>query len=144
MPLVVLEGAVPPDWADAGGRMRAAAACLAFAEASELALERLGLGVAYRAATGCLAEPAEARYRYRAALARGDAYRVLAWLDGADARRLALSHRMVSAGGRLAAEAEILLRHTERGGDRALPFPPEIRARLTRLAPSQAIRSFAA
>lgn len=144
MPLCVLEDRVPPEWADYNGHMSAPYYAVAFGEANDQAMEALDLGHAYRARTGYALYVVEARYTYRLGMAGGDGYTLSTWLGGADDKRLSLTHRMTRGDGRTAAEAEILFVHVDHSVPRAVPFAPNLRARLSAMSALAQLRSPAA
>jgi acyl-CoA thioester hydrolase len=129
------ERIVPPEWIDYNGHMNDAFYFVAFTEATEVFLDHLGLGRAYREQTGAGMYTAEADLRFLAAVRGGATVRFRTQLLGHDAKRLHVFHRMTSGGG-LAASCELLFLHV--GDERVTPMPPGRQDAVTRLAAAHA------
>ncbi|MGE5203764.1 MAG: thioesterase family protein [Acidobacteriota bacterium] len=120
---------VLPEWIDYNGHMNVAYYVLAFDKATDRLLDRLGVGGAYRSATGHSIYMLEAHVTYEREVKEGDALSIETQLIDADARRLHFFHRMHHAEqGYLAATNELLALHVDLSGPRAVPFPVEAAA----------------
>ena len=131
MDLLQTEGVVLPEWIDANGHMNLAYYVVLFDQATDLLYDVLGVGQAYRNATGNSTFTAETHTLYERELRVGERVRVTAHLLGADAKRLHYFHEMFHAeGGHRVASQELLALHIDMSVRRVAPFPAELYARL--------------
>ena len=93
------EGVVLPEWIDANGHMNLAYYVVLFDQATDLVYDMLGVGQAYRDATGNSTFTAETHTLYEREVAVGERVRVVPHLLGADAKRLHYFHEMFHAEG---------------------------------------------
>lgn len=123
------EGAVLPEWIDANGHMNLAYYVVLFDQATDLLYDALGVGQAYRDATGNSTFTAETHTLYERELLLGERVRVVPHLLGVDAKRLHYFHEMFHAesGHRVAAQ-ELIALHIDLSTRRVAPFPDEVRA----------------
>src|SRR5260370_24252680 len=95
---------------------------LAFTEATEAFLDHVGLGAAYRAATGAGIYTAESHLCFLAGVTEGAGLSYRTQLLGHDAKRLHVFHQMTGAG-TLTAACELMFLH---GSNRRVPpLPPQ-------------------
>jgi acyl-CoA thioesterase FadM len=122
------------EWIDYNGHLSEAFYVLVFGYTTDQAMEALGLGRAYRERTGASLYTVEAHIRYLREVPLGAELTVSAHVVAAGAKKLHLAYEM-RTGGELAATEEILALHV--GGDpaAAIPFPPEVAARIDAHAP---------
>jgi len=126
-----LIGEVLPEWIDANGHMNLAYYVVLFDQATDLLYDTLGVGQAYRDATGFSTFTAETHTLYERELLVGEKVRVKPYLLGADEKRLHYFHEMFHArGGHRVATQELLALHIDLGIRRVAPFPADVRARL--------------
>jgi acyl-CoA thioester hydrolase len=127
MELPQLEGVVLPEWIDANGHMNLAYYVVLFDQATDLLYDALGVGTAYREATGNSTFTAETHTLYERELRAGEAVRVVPYLLGADTKRLHYFHEMFHAeqGHRVAAQ-ELMALHIDMSVRRVAPFPPAL------------------
>jgi acyl-CoA thioesterase FadM len=125
---------VPAEWIDYNGHMMDAYYFLAFTEATEAFLDRLGLGAAYQAQTGSGVYTAESHLCFLSGVSQGAALRYQTQLLDYDAKRLHVFHRMTSAG-RLAATCELMFLHVT--GGRVTAMPPDAARAVATLASRQ-------
>lgn len=125
---------VRADWVDYNGHMNVAYYILIFDHATDVALERLGLGEAYRLASGCSVFVAEAHVTYEQEVREGEAVSVHTRVLGFDGKRLILFHEMLGETDNLTATNEVLCLHVNLRSRRAAAVPPEIAARLAAAA----------
>ena len=131
MELQQLEGVVLPEWIDANGHMNLAYYVVLFDQATDLLYDMLGVGPAYRQATGNSTFTAETHTLYEREVHVGDRVRVVAHLLGADAKRLHYFHEMFHAeGGHRVAAQELLALHIDMSVRRVTPFPDDLYARI--------------
>jgi acyl-CoA thioester hydrolase len=131
MQLLELTGEVLPEWIDANGHMNLAYYVVLFDRATDLLYDELGVGQAYRDATGNSTFTAETHTLYERELLVGEKVRVRAHLLGADQKRLHYFHEMFhAAGGHRVATQELLALHIDLGIRRVAPFPPDVQARM--------------
>ena len=137
MELPQLEGVVLPEWIDANGHMNLAYYVVLFDQATDLLYDVLGVGQAYRDATGNSTFTAETHTLYEREVRVGERVRVVPHLLGADAKRLHYFHEMFHAeGGHRVAAQELIALHIDLSVRRVAPFPDDLSARL-----QQAVRA---
>jgi acyl-CoA thioester hydrolase len=131
MELPQLEGVVLPEWIDANGHMNLAYYVVLFDQATDLMYDALGLGTAYRAATGNSTFTAETHTLYERELRAGERVRVVPHLLGADAKRVHYFHEMFHTehGQRVAAQ-ELIALHIDMSVRRVAPFPADLSAKI--------------
>jgi acyl-CoA thioester hydrolase len=131
MELSQLEGVVLPEWIDANGHMNLAYYVVLFDQATDLLYDELGVGQAYRDATGNSTFTAETHTLYEREVHAGERVRVVPHLLGADAKRLHYFHEMFHAeGGHRVAAQELLALHIDMSVRRVTPFPDRLYARI--------------
>ena len=124
MPYPPYRAAVVPEWIDYNGHMNVACYVLAFDRATDLLLDHLGLGEAYRRTSNHSLFVLEAHVTYARELRAGDAFEIETRLIDADRKRLHLFHTMTT--GEEAAQAatiEVMALHVDLTGPRAAPLP---------------------
>ena len=125
------EGVVLPEWIDANGHMNLAYYVVLFDQATDALYDVVGVGQAYRDATGNSTFTAETHTLYERELRVGERVRVVPHLIGADAKRLHYFHEMFHAdGGHRVAAQELIALHIDMSVRRVAPFPAELLARL--------------
>ena len=122
---------VPPEWIDYNGHMMDAYYFMAFTEATEAFLDRVGLGAAYQARTGSGVYTAESHLCFVSPVVRGAGLRYWTQLLGHDEKRMHVFHRMTSTGD-LAATCELMFLHVSDA--RVRPMPPEAAAAVAAMA----------
>jgi acyl-CoA thioester hydrolase len=124
-------GVVLPEWIDANGHMNLAYYVVLFDQATDLMYDELGVGQAYRDATGNSTFTAETHTLYEREVRAGERVRVVPHLLGADAKRMHYFHEMfhVEGGHRVAAQ-ELLALHIDLSVRRVAPFPEGVAERL--------------
>ena len=127
MHLPQTEGSVLPEWIDNNDHMNLAYYVLLFDLATDTVYDALGIGQAYRAATGNSTFTAEAHTIYERELRVGERVRITSHLLGADAKRLHYFHEMFHAeqGHRVAAQ-ELMALHMDMRVRRTTAFAPEL------------------
>ena len=141
MEMPQLQGVVLPEWIDANGHMNLAYYVVLFDQATDLMYDTLGVGQAYRDATGNSTFTAETHTLYEREVGVGERVRVVTHLLGADAKRLHYFHEMFHAdtGHRVAAQ-ELLALHIDLSVRRVAAFPDEVFARLREVVHARAGR----
>jgi acyl-CoA thioester hydrolase len=141
-PVVKYEDVVRPEWIDSNGHMNLAYYVVVFDLATDRLYATLGIGDAYREATGNSCFTAETHTIYEREVRVGERLLVHTWLLGSDAKRLHYFHELfhVESGERSAAQ-ELMALHIDMRVRRVAPFPDEQRAALAaavaRYAPAQ-------
>ena len=131
--------AVPEEWIDYNGHMMDGYYCVAFAEATEVLLDHVGFGPAYREETGSSIYTVESHLCYFRSVRAGTELRYWTQLLGADAKRMHVFHRMTEAGsGHEVATNELMFLHVDIASDRVTPMPPERQAVVDALAAEHA------
>lgn len=126
--------AVAREWVDYNGHMNVAYYVLAFDRATDLLLDYLGLGEAYRRATNRSIFALEAHVTYERELREAEAFAVETRLIDADRKRLHMFHTMTKDdGGELAATIEVMALHVDLAGPRSMPLPDEAWAKIEAL-----------
>jgi acyl-CoA thioester hydrolase len=134
-----LEGVVLPEWIDANGHMNLAYYVVLFDQATDLMYDVLGVGQAYREATGNSTFTAETHTVYEREVRVGERVRVTAHLLGADAKRLHYFHEMFHAeGGHRVAAQELMALHIDMAARRVAPFPKDLHARIQAMVKARA------
>jgi acyl-CoA thioester hydrolase len=125
-PVTEMEAVVRPEWIDSNGHLNLAYYVVVFDLATDALYTALGIGDAYREATGFSCFTAETHTVYEREVHLGDKLLVRAWLLGADAKRVHYFHEMfhVESGERSAAQ-ELMALHIDMSIRRVAPFPPE-------------------
>jgi acyl-CoA thioester hydrolase len=125
------EGEVLPQWIDANGHMNLAYYVVLFDGATDALYDLIGVGQAYRDATGNSTFTAETHTLYEREVLLGERVRVVSHLLAVDTKRLHYFHEMFHAdhGYRVAAQ-ELIGLHIDLRIRRVAPFPPDLLARL--------------
>ena len=126
---------------NANGHMNLAYYVVLFDQATDLVYDMLGVGQAYRDATGNSTFTAETHTLYEREVVVGERVRVVPHLLGADAKRLHYFHEMfhAEAGHRVAAQ-ELIALHIDLSVRRVAPFPEDVFARLQQVVRSRGDR----
>jgi acyl-CoA thioester hydrolase len=136
------EDVVRPEWIDSNGHMNLAYYVVVCDLATDKLYAMLGIGDAYREATGNSCFTAETHTVYEREVRLGDRLRVHTWLLGADTKRVHYLHELfhVESGERSAVQ-ELMALHIDMRVRRVAPFPEEQRTMLARMvaqyAPSE-------
>jgi len=131
VPLRLYTDTVRPEWIDYNGHMNVAYYVLAFDNATDAFFDYLGIGRAYKEASGCSTFAADMNLGYRREVHEGDALAFATWFLGHDDKRLHYYHEMYHAAeGWLAASCELLSLHIDMAARRVAPFPGTVMARL--------------
>jgi acyl-CoA thioester hydrolase len=117
---------VRPEWIDSNGHMNLAYYVVVFDLGTDRLYDALGIGNAYREATGNSCFTAETHTLYEREVKVGEKLRVATTLLGADTKRLHYFHEMFRAedGHRVAAQ-QLLALHIDMRVRRVAPFPPD-------------------
>jgi acyl-CoA thioester hydrolase len=117
---------VRPEWIDSNGHLNLAYYVVLFDLATDRLYDALGIGNAYREATGFSCFTAETHTLYERELMAGERVLIRTYLLGADAKRLHYFHEMfrydAGSDGRAAAQ-ELLALHIDMNVRRVTPFP---------------------
>jgi acyl-CoA thioester hydrolase len=141
-PIIEHEDFVRPEWIDSNGHMNLAYYVVVFDLATDKLYSALGIGDAYREATGNSCFTAETHTVYEREAHLGERLRVRTWLLGADTKRVHYFHELfhVESGERSAVQ-ELMALHIDMRVRRVAPFPDAQRVALqdavARYAPSQ-------
>lgn len=118
---------VREEWIDYNGHLSEAYYVLVFGFATDTAMEALGLGEDYRAATGCSLYTVEAHVRYVQEVNRDAQLEVRTLVAGSAQKKLHLAHEM-RVDGEVVATEEILGIHVDQTSGRATVLPEATRA----------------
>jgi acyl-CoA thioester hydrolase len=130
-PVTTIEAVVRPEWIDSNGHLNLAYYVVVFDLATDALYAALGIGDAYRDATGFSCFTAETHTLYEREVHLADRLRVRSWLLGADAKRVHYFHEMFDhETGERAAAQELMALHIDMSIRRVAPFPAELRAAL--------------
>ena len=125
------EGVVLPEWIDANGHMNLAYYVVLFDQATDLLYDTLGVGQAYRDATGNSTFTAETHTLYEREVRLGERVRVVPYLLAVDPKRLHYFHEMFHAEqGHRVATQELMALHIDLSLRRVAPFPDDVLARI--------------
>jgi len=129
--VVEYEDVVRPEWIDSNGHMNLAYYVVVFDLATDKLYAHLGIGDAYREASGNSCFTAETHTLYEREVHLGDRLLVRTWLLGADTKRLHYFHEMFHAeSGERSAVQELMALHIDMSIRRVAPFPEERRLAL--------------
>jgi acyl-CoA thioester hydrolase len=132
-------GVVLPEWIDLNGHMNLAYYTVLFDYATDLLFEAIGIGRAYKDASGHGTFVAETHNLYERELLVGDEVRVATQILGADAKRIHLAHEMFQLeGDRRSATQELMFLSIDLGRRRVVPFPQQARERVATVAAAHA------
>ena len=119
------EWTVPADWIDYNGHMMDGYYGLAFSDATEVFLDHVGLGEAYRKETGSGMYTVESHLCYLRSARAGQRLRFTTQVLGADAKRVRVFHRMTDAAtGDEVATEELMFLHVDGATERVTAMPP--------------------
>ena len=129
--VIVHEDVVRPEWIDSNGHLNLAYYVVVFDLATDKLYATLGIGDAYREATGFSCFTAETHTVYEREVRLGDRLRVHGWLLGADSKRVHYFHELfhVESGERSAVQ-ELMALHIDMRIRRVAPFPEDRRVAL--------------
>jgi acyl-CoA thioester hydrolase len=141
-PIIEYEDVVRPEWIDSNGHMNLAYYVVVFDLATDKLYSTLGIGDAYREATGNSCFTAETHTVYEREMRLGERLRVHTWLLGVDAKRLHYFHELFHAdSGERSAVQELMALHIDMRVRRVAPFPDVQRgvleSAIARYAPTQ-------
>ena len=124
--IVEYTDSVRPEWIDSNGHMNLAYYVVVFDLGTDRLYDMLGIGNAYREATGYSCFTAETHTLYEREVKVGEPLRVATTLVGVDSKRLRYFHEMFHGveGHRVAAQ-ELLALHIDMRVRRVAPFPPD-------------------
>jgi acyl-CoA thioester hydrolase len=138
-PIVEHNDVVRPEWIDSNGHMNLAYYVVVFDLATDKLYAKLGIGDAYREATGNSCFTAETHTLYEREVRVGEKLLVHTWLLGSDAKRLHYFHELFHAdSGERSAVQELMALHIDMRMRRVAPFPDE-----QRVALADAVASYA-
>jgi acyl-CoA thioester hydrolase len=127
-PIIEHNDIVRPEWIDSNGHMNLAYYVVVFDLATDKLYAKLGIGDAYREATGNSCFTAETHTLYEREVRVGEKLLVHTWLLGADAKRLHYFHELFHAdSGERSAVQELMALHIDMRMRRVAPFPDEQR-----------------
>jgi acyl-CoA thioester hydrolase len=133
------QGEVLPAWIDANDHMNLAYYTVLFDYATDALFDAIDIGRSYKDATGHGTFAVETHNLYERELLVGDRVRVTTQILAADAKRLHLAHEMFTlAGRRRAATQELMYLHVDLSTRRVVPFPAEVRRRVSAAAAAHA------
>jgi acyl-CoA thioester hydrolase len=138
-PIIVHHDIVRPEWIDSNGHMNLAYYVVVLDLATDKLYTTLGIGDAYRDATGNSCFTAETHTVYEREVRLGERLNVHTWLLGADSKRLHYFHELFhSDSGERSATQELMALHINMRVRRVAPFPDQQRAAL-----QQAVANYA-
>jgi acyl-CoA thioester hydrolase len=138
-PVTVHHDVVRPEWIDSDGHMNLAYYVVVFDLATDKLYTSLGIGDAYREATGNSCFTAETHTIYEREVRLGERLHVHTWLLGVDSKRLHYFHELFhSDSDERSATQELMALHIDMGVRRVAPFPDQQREAL-----QQAVANYA-
>ena len=130
---------IEPQWIDYNGHLNMAYYNVMMDRAIDELWLQLGIGPAYKKERHGSTFTAECHVRYLREIHLGDPVQVSVLLLGADEKRLHTFEEMRHAGeGWLSATSENMTLHIDMAARKTAPFPPDIRARIERVAAAHA------
>jgi acyl-CoA thioester hydrolase len=144
-PIIVHRDVVRPEWIDSNGHMNLAYYVVVFDLATDKLYASLGIGDAYREATGNSCFTAETHTVYEREVHLGERLHVHTWLLGVDSKRLHYFHELFhSESGERSATQELMALHIDMRVRRVAPFPDlqreVVEQALARYAPAQPLK----
>lgn len=134
-PLTLFGMSVLPEWIDYNGHMADGYYLVAFTQATEAALDALGLGPGYLDRTGRTIFTVEGHINYLREVTPGTSLAFITQVLDHDEKRIHVFHTMTDcATGDLVATNELMFVHVNRSTGSVEPMPPEPLARLGSLA----------
>jgi acyl-CoA thioester hydrolase len=123
-PVIVHHDIVRPEWIDSNGHMNLAYYVVVFDLATDKLYAKLGIGDAYREASGNSCFTAETHTVYEREVRLGEPLRAHTWLLGVDSKRLHYFHELFhSESGERSATQELMALHIDMRVRRVVPFP---------------------
>lgn len=139
-PLTLHREAVQTEWIDYNGHMNVAYYVLAFDHATDALFDFLGVGEAYRRATGCSFFAVRQNIDYLQEVYAGEMLSFETHFLGCDDKRLHFHHAMYHLQkGHLVATTELLALHVNLAARRAAPMSDDARTRAGAAAAAHAI-----
>ena len=140
MPLPQYATRIRPEWIDSNGHMNLAYYVVVFDRATDAVFDALGIGDAYRAASGNSCFVVETHTLYEREVIEGEDVVVATRLLGVGAKRLHFVHEMRRAqGGERVALHELLCLHIDMRARRAAPWPAAPRAALAAAVAAESV-----
>ena len=138
-PFDCYRGEVLPEWIDLNGHMNLAYYTVLFDYASDLLFDTIGIGRAYKDATGHGTFVVETHNVYESELLVGERVRVTSQIIGADDKRLHVAHEMFRlADGLRSAMQELMFLSIDLNRRRVVPFLSDARAEVAAAAAAHA------
>lgn len=130
-PFASCPGVVLPEWIDENDHLNLAYYIVLFDRATDALWGTLGLGAAYRRATGCGTFAVETHTIYLTELLVHERTRALSWVVGADSKRLHVAHDLIrDRDGAVSARHELMFLNVDLVARRSVPWPAATLARL--------------
>jgi acyl-CoA thioester hydrolase len=137
-PLATCRLSVSPEWIDYNGHMNVGYYSVAFDKATDVLLDNIDLGAAYRHRADASMFIVEAHLTYEREVSEGDPLRFETRVLDADGKRLHIFHAMYhETDGYLAATNELMGLHVDLQKRRSAPFPDTAQERIAALLASQ-------
>ncbi|MGP9811520.1 thioesterase family protein [Rhodopseudomonas sp. NSM] len=134
-PFVTTVMQIEPAWIDYNGHLNMAYYNVLFDRSIDQMWLELGIGPDYLKTRGGSTFTAECHVRYLREVHLGDPVRVHVYLVAADEKRIHTFEELRHADeGWLSATSENMTMHVDMGVRKVAPFPPDIRARIERVA----------
>ncbi|ABE40589.1 thioesterase-like [Rhodopseudomonas palustris BisB5] len=126
---------IEPGWIDYNGHLNMAYYNVLFDRAVDQLWLELGIGADYLSERGGSTFTAECHVRYLREIHLGDPVKVAVYIIAADEKRIHTFEELRHAeDGWLSATSENMSMHVDMGSRKVAPFPPDIRARIERVA----------
>ncbi|MBB1091729.1 thioesterase family protein [Rhodopseudomonas palustris] len=126
---------IEPGWIDYNGHLNMAYYNVLFDRGVDQLWLELGIGADYLSERGGSTFTAECHVRYLREIHLGDPVKVAVYIIAADEKRIHTFEELRHAeDGWLSATSENMSMHVDMGSRKVAPFPPDIRARIERVA----------
>lgn len=116
---------VRAEWLDYNGHMNDSAYAVVCTEANERLLDVLGVGAAYREATGCAMYTVEAHLRYLGEVGPDAELHAETLVVAADTKRLRVHTTVFDGDDALVLTGEYMFLHVDQDTGQVAPFPPD-------------------
>ncbi|MFQ6023858.1 MAG: thioesterase family protein [Acidiferrobacterales bacterium] len=136
---VLYHDRVRSEWVDYNGHLSEAYYVLVFGHTTDAFYDLIGMDDAYRRRTARSVYTLESHISYLHEVGEGEGLEVSTQVLGADSKRVHLFHTMHHGEqGHVLATSELMLLHVDTTVPHAIPFAPEIQARLGEIAKAHA------
>ena len=137
-PLALYQDHVQSDWIDYNGHMSEGYYAIAFGNATDKLMDRIGMDAPFRARVRFTIYTMETHISYLLEMAEGESLSVTTQVLEYDAKRLRIFHAMLRQGDIVTATQEAVLLNVDMEGPKAVPFDPAVLAKIEAIGQAHA------